>query len=448
MTPPRRSSDVLRATLAGACLALAGCGWRAIDLDHPRVDGVTRWAAMADRYGKGDANWRTLAIMHVAMHDALNAARPVYERFSPPSADEPPAEGANPEVAMAAAAREVLMQLHPERAPDTEAAFARVISAFADDASTRRGKALGSAIGRAAVLRRVRDGAEVVRDFQGHEVLGSWRPTPQAFATSRTNESRPFLFADVAQVPFVPPPMIGSPAYEEQLAEAQRMGGLRSSARTSQQTDDANFWAYQSSQRGFVNLAVRLFAAAPAQGGVHAEARVMAQLTVALADSAILTWREKERYSGWRPITAIRAEGTDPDWMPLVETPPFPEYPSGHATDCYVGAGVLRGAFPDLAGPIVYQSSAFMDPASGSEGSSAPISMGQHAQWVDGETPGGRERRFVSLDAAADDCASSRIWAGAHFAAAEVESKRLAGIIVQRALAVAPPVSAIRPASP
>jgi hypothetical protein len=445
MNPQKRSSEALhRALAAAACVALAGCGWRGIGLDRPRVDDVTRWAAIGDRYGNGNANWRTLAIMHMAMHDALNAAHPVYERWSPAAPDEPPADGANPEVAMAAAAREVLLQLHPDRASDTEAAFAKAMAGHPDDAGARKGRALGSAIGRAAVERRARDGSADEHDFQGHEVLGSWRPTPRDFATSKNNDSRPFLFAAVADVPSVPPPVIGSSVYEEQLAEVHRLGGLRSSARTPQQTDDANFWAHQSSQRGFVDLAVRLFASRPTEGGVYGEARVMAQLTAALADSAILTWREKERYSFWRPVTAIRAEGIDPDWLPLVETPPFPEYPSGHATDCYVGAGVLSSAFPKLDVPLVYASSATMDPASRSGASSAPVSMGQHAQWEEGETPGGRERRFASFDAAASNCASSRIWAGAHFAAAAAESKRLAGIVVQRALAAVAAVNAPR----
>jgi hypothetical protein len=90
-------------TLSLASLWLAGCGWHGLDADHPRLDAVTRWTAVADRYGNGAANWRTLAIMHMAMHDALNAARPVYERWSAAAPDEPIAQGANPEVAMAAA---------------------------------------------------------------------------------------------------------------------------------------------------------------------------------------------------------------------------------------------------------------------------------------------------------------------------------------------------------
>jgi hypothetical protein len=427
-------------TLALASLWLAGCGWQGLDADHPRLDAVTRWTAVADRYGNGGANWRTLAIMHMAMHDALNAARPVYERWSAAAPDEPIAQGANPEVAMAAAAREVLVRLHPDRTADTAAEFAKAVAGVPEDAGVRAGIALGSAIGRAAVERRAHDGVERVREFQGGEAPGRWRPTPIAFATSHTNDIRPFLFDDAGAVPTVPPPLLGSPSYQEQLEEVRRVGGLRSAQRTSDQTNDAYFWAYQSSQRGFVDLAVRLVAATPPRGGVGAEARVLAQLTAALADSAILAWNEKEKYSFWRPITAIRAQGVDGGWSPLVETPPFPEYPSGHACDCFVGAGVLEGAFVDLAGPIVYVSSAYMNPASGSDPTVAAVSMGQHAQWGDTAAPGGRERRFATLEAAASDCSNSRVWAGAHFAAAEIEAKRLASVIVERALAAAPPV--------
>lgn len=162
-------------------------------------------------------------------------------------------------------------------------------------------------------------------------------------------------------------------------------------------------------------------------------------MATALADSAIVTWDEKARFNFWRPITAIRAEDADPSWEPLIQTPPFPEYPSGHATDCFVGAEVLQAAFPDLSGPIRYRSSAYFEPLHGSK---APppetFGMGQHAQPV-AEPPGGRDHRYPTLAAAADNCADSRIWAGAHFMAAKTESQRLANIIVQRALAAVPP---------
>ena len=67
--------------LAAALLAL---------LAPPRpaaaADALTEWTLLADSYGRGIANWRTLAIMHQAMHDALNAALPTYARWTPPAA--------------------------------------------------------------------------------------------------------------------------------------------------------------------------------------------------------------------------------------------------------------------------------------------------------------------------------------------------------------------------
>jgi hypothetical protein len=431
---------IARILTALPCFALAACASLATRAERRGGDTVTEWTLIGDHYGKGAANWRTLAIMQMAMHDALNAAHPVYARWSPPAAGEPPAQGANPEVAMAAAADEVLVLLHPDRASETAAAFASVLARYPDDAHTAAGRSLGSAIGAAAVERRAGDGFDQVHFFKGNNAPGRWRPTPESFATSRTNDIRPFLFGAVSDVPTLPPPVLGSPSYLGELAETRRLGGLHGSERTPEETTAAHFWAYQNSQRGFVDLAVRLLDAHRPPGGPYEEARIMAQLSVALADSAILTWQEKAKYSFWRPVTAIRADGADPTWTPLIETPPFPEYPSGHATDCYVGAGVLQAAFPELPGPIVYLSSAYREALEGPTPPEPPVAfgMGQHAQSSQSKAAGGRELRFSSLGAAASDCARSRIWAGAHFPAAEVESKRLADVIVQRALGAMP----------
>jgi hypothetical protein len=434
---------IARTVAAAGCVALVGCASLATKAERRGGDAVTTWTLIGDYYGNGAANWRTLAIMQTAMHDALNAAHPVYGRWWPAAAGEPAADGADPDVAMAAAAAEVLELLHPEREAETELAFASIMARYPDDASKEAGRTLGRAIGRAAVARRATDGFDEEHYFQGTDAPGRWRPTPNLLATSRTNDIRPFLFAAVSDVPTLPPPVLGTSQYDQELAETLRVGGVHSSERTSEQTTDAFFWAYQNSQRGFVDLAVRLLAEHRPRGGLYVEARIMAELTAALADSAILTWNAKARYSFWRPITAIRASA-DATWSPLIETPPFPEYPSGHATDCYVGAGVLEAAFPDLAGPVVYLSSAHMDPLDHRELPVQPTiyAMGQHAETAPADAPGGRALSFSSLAAAATNCANSRIWAGAHFSAAAVESKRLAGVIVDRALGATPAVLA------
>ena len=73
-------------------------------------------------------------------------------------------------------------------------------------------------------------------------------------------------------------------------------------------------------------------------------ARVLAELDVAMADAAIGCWDAKYTFNFWRPITAIRETGDDgnaataPDttWTPLFATPAHPDYPSGHS--CVSGA--------------------------------------------------------------------------------------------------------------
>ncbi|HSY24211.1 MAG TPA: vanadium-dependent haloperoxidase [Polyangiaceae bacterium] len=421
-----------------ACLSLTACGSLASQAERRGADAVTEWTLIADFYGGGASNWRTLAIMHMAMHDALNAAHPVYARWLPASADEPSPEGADPEVAMAAAAEAVLERLHPQHAADTADAFATVLARYPDGPGKTAGVRLGQAIGRAAATRRADDGFYQVRYFPGDEAVGRWRPTPPDFGTSPTNAIRPFLFSSVEEVPSEPPLILGSPAYVEQREQTRAVGSRASTTRTPEETNDAYFWAYQSSQRGFMELAARLLAARRPADGPYGEARILAQLAAALADSAILTWNEKAKFNFWRPVTAIRAEDGDPAWEPLIATPPFPEYPSGHATDCFVGAEVLQASLPGLSGPITYRSSAYFETLHGAK---APppetFGMGQHAQPVD-DPPGGRSIQFPTLGAAADNCADSRIWAGAHFMAAKVESQRLANVIVQHALAAVP----------
>src|SRR5580704_11995359 len=116
-------------------IALTACASLATKAEGRGGDAVTQWTLIGDYYGSAAANWRTLAVMQMAMHDALNAAHPVYGRWWPAAAGEPAADKANPEVAMAAAADEVLVLLHPDRDAETAAAFATVLARYPDDAS-------------------------------------------------------------------------------------------------------------------------------------------------------------------------------------------------------------------------------------------------------------------------------------------------------------------------
>ena len=399
------------------------------------ADAVTEWSLLADSIANGSANWHTMAIMHQAMHDARNAAAPAYVRWFPPAADEPAGTGADPDVAMAAAARRVLATEHPAALTAIEQTYQTALGRMPDGPGRHAGVALGDAVGAAALARRQDDGFRRVRPFPAEASPGRWRPTPPEFRGSYTTDTRPFLFAGDAGLIPQPPPAAGTPRFQEVVAEVQRMGSLESTARTPAQSDAALYWAYQSSQRGFLHLAVALLDVHPRPGGTAAHARLMSQLASALADSAVLIWEEKERFGAWRPITVIRegAPGVvqDRNWLPLVETPAHPEHPSGHASDCFTGTGVLQGAFPDLTGPVAYVAQTGRPP----EGPDAN-SMGQHLQYADSGLPARRE--FAGLAEMARECSDSRIWAGAHFRTANEESERVAGRISARALAAVP----------
>ena len=404
------------------------------------ADAVTEWTLEADRLGQGDANWRTLAIMHQAVHDAANAVQPRYGRWSPPLAGEPPAAGARLEAAIAGAAAQVLVNLHPDQQAQIGVLFQSAMRRLPVEPAVQAGLALGQAIGNAAVTRRRGDGFERVHAFTGGDAPGRWRPVPPSHATSNTTATVPFLFASRNWGGASIPPVPGSPAFLRDVAEVRRIGGLQSSARTAAETYAGAYWAYQSSQRGFILLGASLLDSHPMPGGLLDHARVMSQLASAMADAAIMAWAEKERFVYWRPITVIQGGYSgvrpDPGWTSLIETPPHPEYPSGHATDCFTGAGVLAGVFGRRVTPITYVAQSGIPQAE-----MAAIGMGPQAQLGNLTAV---PRRFPSFAAIARECSLARIWAGAHFRSGNREAERLGGEIAARALAAVPGAERLR----
>ncbi len=116
----------------------------------------------------------------------------------------------------------------------------------------------------------------------------------------------------------------------------------------------------------------------------HVEA--LARMGVAMADAFIGCWAAKFQYDLIRPITYIK-KVIDPKWEPMLNTPPFPEYPSGHSTQSAAAAAVLTALFGEGYG--------FTDE------SPAPDGVPQ--------------RQFASFRAAADEAAISRLYGGIHF---------------------------------
>ena len=118
-------------------------------------------------------------------------------------------------------------------------------------------------------------------------------------------------------------------------------------------------------------------------------ARVLAEVDVALADSAFSAWDAKYAFDEERPISVIRngdaGNLADPAWTPLIKTPPHPGYVSGHSTFSAAAAAVLDSLFGNVAFSTTSPALA------------------------------GVTRSFTSFDAAAAEAAISRIYGGIHF---------------------------------
>jgi hypothetical protein len=275
------------------------------------------------------------------VHDAVVAIEGRYE----PYIRQPRPHGrASSEAAAATAAYHVLRHYFPASAANLAADHAASLAAIPDGKAEARGVSVGAVAAANLIRAREGDGRNAAITFDQPPGPGVWRPTPDAFAPMAVpwlGFVRPLSLRSPTQIRLPGPDPIGSRAYAHDFAEVKAYGALTGSARSPEQTATALFWnanaaiQYQTAvrdevtQRGF---------------DISAGARALALLGTATGDAAISCWRAKYDYGYWRPITAIRLADTDgnpatvadPTWTPQVQTPPYPDYTSGHA--CVTGA--------------------------------------------------------------------------------------------------------------
>jgi PAP2 superfamily len=395
-------------------IAVVGCGMAVLAPPAHAADAVTRWSEFAIRPNEdGDYDWHSVVLMHAAIHDTLNAIRPRFAPWTDRSSAGSPVEprvDADPQAAVASAAHAILSAgASAEDRAKVDALLAAALDAVPDRPGKRAGVELGRAIAATTRARRAADFRVPLDDFSTGSEPGVWQPTPPFFLIAKVGRYQPFAFSLDEPAPLPPPPALGSSAYLEALAEVRELGALESARRTPAQTSAAVFWAGQTSHRNFHALAIRLLAAKPGEPDLWISARTMALMSFAMADSVILAWPAKERFHFWRPITAIRAGGSgvaaERGWQPLIVTPPHPDHPSGHASDCAAGARVLELLLLPPSQPVRYIA-------------------------IDAEGTPGRE--FASFAAIAEECASSRMWAGVHFSTGNQAGSTLGRAVADR----------------
>jgi hypothetical protein len=362
---------------------------------------------------------RLYAMMHVAIHDALNA---IDRRFRPYTFDKPAAPGASPEAAVAAAARAVLVPLlgqlpHAFASQEcsdagvasVEAAYTAVLAALPDAPAKAQGIAVGQAAAAAILALRAADGAEA--PFQNTSCPqatppGQYQCTPgfPFIAFEAWAKVTPFVLQDSAQFRPGAPYAVTEKTYTADFNEVKALGGdgrTTPSARTADQTEIALVW-WESSPLKWNRIA--RVVAGTQKRTLWENARLFALLNMALADGYIAMAAAKNHYHFWRPVTAIQMGATDgnpdttgdPAWTPLRPTPPNADYPSGHSIEGGAAAEVLKQVLG--TDQLSFQDCSMTLPEGSTCNDPSPV-----------------RRSYTSFSQAADENAYSRILIGFHF---------------------------------
>lgn len=329
---------------------------------------VTRWNTIALEVLPIDPGLvqdsRAIAIVHAAIHDAVNG---IERRYEPYTADLSSPD-ASADAAVAASAHDVLVALSPSPETQTrvEEAYAAALAAIPDGPAKDAGVTLGQESARANLARRVGDGLETATEpvYTPTGAPGDYDFTP------------PFDQPPLGPLAFLPgwgrlvpfgidteehrlpgPDPLASLRYAFDFNYVKAVGKLESRFRTDEQTEIAFFW-FEFSPIGWnriANTVVRQHRA-----DIWRAARIMALVNFALADGYIAGFDAKYHFRFWRPYTAIRRAADDGNhfteadeaWQPLFSSdtffiPPVPDYPSTHTVLGAAAAEVLIRNFGD-----------------------------------------------------------------------------------------------------
>ena len=291
---------------------------------------------------------RGLALVHVAMHDAYQLAHN---------------KGLNPKLAVSMAAAQVLGYLFVAE----EGQFDRIAAALFESEQRKQGASdtqalqkalfLGSQVGAAVVAQAETDGAQ--KGWNGLRLQyygegryygpGTWVPTPPYFYYPPDEPFapgwRPWALSSASE--FRPtPPAYGSAKYIQDMDEVLTIAANL----TDEQKRIARFWVdgYGSvTPPGHWNqIAITEVLAAKLDD--RTTARLFCLLNIAMADTFIAVWDVKYHYWTTRPVTAAKSV-KDVAFTPLLLTPPFPSYVSGHAGFSGAAARAMGAFFKDRA---------------------------------------------------------------------------------------------------
>jgi membrane-associated phospholipid phosphatase len=439
MTMKRRYPIVALGALAAT---MAACAIVARDSRPQAPDAEALHAAMHqlsgvmvyDIFSPPQAS-RVYAYATVAAYETLRSGHPGYRSLAgqlnglaPVPAPDPKAEYSLP-LASVHAFMSVGRQLTFSRArmDSLRSAMDERFRGVLSPAVYERSVAYGDTVAKHVLAWASKDHFLQTRGYPKYTVsstLGRWVPTPPAYmdaVEANWRVLRPFVMDSGSQfVPKAPPAFdtAKSSAYMRMVSEVMET----SRHLTDEQRAIAAFWdcnPYVMHVQGHTMFATKkitpgghwmgivAIASRNADADIMQSSEAYARTAISMADAFIATWDEKYRSNLARPETMINAY-LDEKWEPVLQTPPFPEYPSGHSVVSNAAAAALTQVYGSSA--------AFVD--------SSEVEFGLPA------------RRFASFQAAADEAAISRLYAGIHFRPAIEEGallgRKVGGFVVSR----------------
>ena len=358
--------------------------WNEIALETTAIDHTPVQAGEARRFGEQFGPTRAsraMAIVHIAMFEAVNAVTQDYKSYTKLA---PVTGKISLDYAIAQSAHDALVYLYPSQTVRLDAILNIDVADLPGSvAGLNAGRALGAAAAASIIAMRSADGSEVQDPEVGGPFVpiggvGHWSPDPVSgltiFLGAYWGRVKPFTLTSGDQFRAPPPPRLTDSAYTEAFIEVETVGGDprfgTPTTRTREQTRDGIFWSYDGTPAlcappRLYNQIARAIIFEHGLNRLSSAARMLALINTAMADAAISAWDTKWHYQYWRPVTAIRSldqggnqhVAPNPGWYPLGAqatnsrgpnfTPPFPAYVSGHATIGGALFQTMRHFYPD-----------------------------------------------------------------------------------------------------
>ena len=359
-----------------------------------RADAILDWSARSEaliaesKLGTPPAI-RVMAFVQTAAFDAVNAITHGHRTIA---AEADSARNASVDAAVAAAHRATLAKLIPAQQKSIDSAYQEALAKIPDGAGKAAGISAGEKAAATLLAQRGNDAMAPAQPYRPHAQPGVYVPTATP-AAPNWPQRKPWLMTSPAQFRPGPPPVLTGEVWKRDYNEVKAYGGKVSAVRSAEQTEIARFWEY--SLPAIYYGVVRSVASVPGRD-VTQNARLFAAVGQAMDDAMIGVFDAKYHYNFWRPATAIRNgdldgnDGTERDaaWVPFIDNPMHPEYPSAHSILASAVAAVLQAEIGDGPAPELSTTS--------------PSAKGM-------------TRRWKSVGAFAKEVGEARVYEGVHY---------------------------------